>query len=97
MTHIHIKMVLNSSTNGVYTNGHSATNAMNGTSTNGVHYGIPENVYGMMKGNNAHKGWVIQKFGGTSVGKFPRKIATDIVKYILPHPPPSTIRGLIML
>ncbi|PHH89565.1 hypothetical protein CDD83_5775 [Cordyceps sp. RAO-2017] len=27
-----------------------------------------------------HLGWVVQKFGGTSVGKFPDKIAKDIVK-----------------
>ncbi|KAK0392210.1 hypothetical protein NLU13_1708 [Sarocladium strictum] len=29
---------------------------------------------------DANKGWVVQKFGGTSVGKFPQKIARDIVK-----------------
>jgi aspartate kinase len=26
-------------------------------------------------------GWIVQKFGGTSVGKFPDKIAEDIVRY----------------
>ena len=26
--------------------------------------------------------WVVQKFGGTSVGKFPVKIAEDIVLYV---------------
>ena len=26
--------------------------------------------------------WLVQKFGGTSVGKFPVKIATDIVSYV---------------
>ncbi|KAK2590929.1 hypothetical protein QQS21_011390 [Conoideocrella luteorostrata] len=30
--------------------------------------------------NTSEKGWVVQKFGGTSVGKFPDKIARDIVK-----------------
>ncbi|KAJ6787576.1 hypothetical protein PWT90_00659 [Aphanocladium album] len=30
--------------------------------------------------NSPDKGWVVQKFGGTSVGKFPGKIAHDIVK-----------------
>ncbi|KAG6038328.1 hypothetical protein E4U41_004321 [Claviceps citrina] len=30
--------------------------------------------------NASDKGWVVQKFGGTSVGKFPDKIARDIVK-----------------
>ncbi|KAH8198862.1 hypothetical protein TruAng_006970 [Truncatella angustata] len=31
-------------------------------------------------GNTSSNGWVIQKFGGTSVGKFPDKIAEDIVR-----------------
>ncbi|KFA75520.1 hypothetical protein S40288_01172 [Stachybotrys chartarum IBT 40288] len=31
-------------------------------------------------GNSPSLGWVVQKFGGTSVGKFPIKIAQDIVK-----------------
>ncbi|KAG6018331.1 hypothetical protein E4U43_003780 [Claviceps pusilla] len=30
--------------------------------------------------NASQKGWIVQKFGGTSVGKFPDKIARDIVK-----------------
>ncbi|KAM5342701.1 hypothetical protein ACJ41O_013667 [Fusarium nematophilum] len=30
--------------------------------------------------NNSSLGWVVQKFGGTSVGKFPDKIAKDIVR-----------------
>ncbi|KAL2211999.1 aspartate kinase [Sarocladium strictum] len=29
---------------------------------------------------DGNRGWVVQKFGGTSVGKFPHKIARDIVK-----------------
>jgi hypothetical protein len=31
--------------------------------------------------------WVVQKFGGTSVGKFPVKIAKDIVRYISQYAP----------
>ncbi|KAL2760594.1 hypothetical protein ACRALDRAFT_1046250 [Sodiomyces alcalophilus JCM 7366] len=31
-------------------------------------------------GNSPDHGWIVQKFGGTSVGKFPVKIALDIVK-----------------
>ena len=31
--------------------------------------------------NPSSRGWVVQKFGGTSVGKFPDKIAEDIVRY----------------
>ncbi|KAH9904708.1 aspartate kinase [Xylariomycetidae sp. FL2044] len=30
--------------------------------------------------NNSPQGWVVQKFGGTSVGKFPNHIAEDIVR-----------------
>ena len=33
-------------------------------------------------GRNDRRGrWIVQKFGGTSVGKFADKIAEDIVKY----------------
>ena len=32
--------------------------------------------------NTSPNGWVIQKFGGTSIGKFPDKIADDIIRYI---------------
>lgn len=31
-------------------------------------------------GNSSDNGWIVQKFGGTSVGKFPDKIAEDIVR-----------------
>ncbi|KAK4179056.1 putative aspartokinase [Triangularia setosa] len=30
--------------------------------------------------NNSSNGWVVQKFGGTSVGKFPDRIAEDIIR-----------------
>ncbi|KAI6782856.1 aspartokinase-like protein [Emericellopsis cladophorae] len=33
-----------------------------------------------LRGNEEGLGWIVQKFGGTSVGKFPDKIARDIVK-----------------
>ncbi|KAG5938921.1 hypothetical protein E4U60_001139 [Claviceps pazoutovae] len=33
-----------------------------------------------MYNNASGKGWIVQKFGGTSVGKFPDRIARDIVK-----------------
>jgi len=32
--------------------------------------------------NTSPNGWIVQKFGGTSVGKFPDKIAEDIVRYV---------------
>ena len=35
-----------------------------------------------LKGNDSEGGWVVQKFGGTSVGKFAREIAEDIVRYV---------------
>lgn len=31
--------------------------------------------------NTSPSGWIIQKFGGTSVGKFPDKIADGIIRY----------------
>ncbi|KAH8888770.1 aspartate kinase [Thozetella sp. PMI_491] len=33
--------------------------------------------------NSSPSGWIVQKFGGTSVGKFPDKIAEDIVRAYL--------------
>jgi aspartate kinase len=44
---------------------------------------IPEMDRKMLKNPSGH-GWVVQKFGGTSVGKFPDKIADDIVRYEVP-------------
>ncbi|EHL01683.1 putative aspartokinase [Glarea lozoyensis 74030] len=35
--------------------------------------------------NNSNAGWVVQKFGGTSVGKFAVNIAEDIVRASLSH------------
>ncbi|KAK4114929.1 aspartate kinase [Canariomyces notabilis] len=36
--------------------------------------------------NTGNTGWIVQKFGGTSVGKFPDKIAEDIVRqYVENH------------
>ena len=31
--------------------------------------------------SNADMGWIVQKFGGTSVGKFAEQIAEDVVGY----------------
>jgi aspartate kinase len=31
--------------------------------------------------NNSNGDWIVQKFGGTSVGKLPVNIAEDIVRY----------------
>jgi aspartate kinase len=37
-----------------------------------------------------HSNWVVQKFGGTSVGKFALNIIEQVVQYALPlHPPPG--------
>jgi hypothetical protein len=44
---------------------------------------MPEMDRKMLKNPSGH-GWVVQKFGGTSVGKFPDKIAEDIVRYEVP-------------
>lgn len=35
--------------------------------------------------NDKSKPWVVQKFGGTSVGKFPDRIADKIVKHAKPN------------
>jgi len=32
--------------------------------------------------NDCKAGWVVQKFGGTSVGKFAGNIAEDIVRFV---------------
>ncbi len=42
----------------------------------------PEMARSLLK-NTSSRGWVVQKFGGTSVGKFPDKIAEDIVRYVI--------------
>ncbi|CAK7563731.1 MAG: Aspartokinase [Sporothrix epigloea] len=36
--------------------------------------------------NSGDNGWIVQKFGGTSVGKFPHKIAEDIVRQYVSSP-----------
>lgn len=41
----------------------------------------PEMARALLKNASSH-GWVVQKFGGTSVGKFPDRIAEDIVRYV---------------
>lgn len=33
--------------------------------------------------NDSQGGWIVQKFGGTSVGKFAGNIAEDIVRYVV--------------
>lgn len=35
-----------------------------------------------LRKNDSPNGWVVQKFGGTSVGKLPVNIAEDIVRYV---------------
>jgi hypothetical protein len=55
----------------------SAPAAMNG------HQGHRQPLNGVVaerSKNNSRAGWVVQKFGGTSVGKFAVNIAEDIVK-----------------
>lgn len=41
----------------------------------------PEMDRKLLKKNAGPNGWVVQKFGGTSVGKFPDRIAEDIIRY----------------
>jgi aspartate kinase len=35
---------------------------------------------GYLQSNSKEMGWIVQKFGGTSVGKFAEKIAEDVVR-----------------
>jgi len=46
--------------------------------TNGYEQRIPHKQEKDLPGN---ANWVVQKYGGTSLGKFPREIAEDIVVY----------------
>lgn len=55
-------------THGYYTNGVSPT-------TNGF-----TKAHNGLEGSDTSNGWIIQKFGGTSVGKFAKTIGRDIVK-----------------
>ena len=43
--------------------------------------------------NDSEGGWVVQKFGGTSVGKFAVNIAEDIVRFVLLLLCPGASRG----
>ena len=45
------------------------------TLVNGYHKSLVRN-------DDSSRKWVVQKFGGTSVGKFADKIAEDIVRYV---------------
>lgn len=54
-----------------------------GSNTNGFHKA--EQYIATAPERNGRRGtWIVQKFGGTSVGKFPDKVAEDIVKYATP-------------
>jgi aspartokinase len=55
----------------------SASAAMNG------HHGHRQSINAVVserRKNDSSAGWVVQKFGGTSVGKFAVNIAEDIVR-----------------
>jgi len=47
--------------------------------------GLPAvNGVPLQRNLNVDNGWIVQKFGGTSVGKFAEKIAQDVVGFV-PH------------
>ena len=50
---------------------------------NGV--SVVTNGVGLQRNSNVDNGWIVQKFGGTSVGKFAVKIAEDVVGFSLPQ------------
>lgn len=55
-------------------------------SVNGVTNGVVVRGGGVkreQRRNDSEGGWIVQKFGGTSVGKFAGNIAEDIVRYVL--------------
>lgn len=45
------------------------------TLVNGYHAGLVRN-------DDNSRQWVVQKYGGTSIGKFADRIAEDIVRYV---------------
>ncbi|KAI9741903.1 MAG: Aspartokinase [Cirrosporium novae-zelandiae] len=49
------------------------------TLVNGYHNG-PQEVSSQLRLNDSQNGWVVQKFGGTSIGKFSTKIAEDVIR-----------------
>ena len=44
--------------------------------------GAPVMVTEALRHNEAAKPWIVQKFGGTSIGKFARQIAGNIVMQV---------------
>lgn len=61
-------------------NGLLATAAPDGMVTeSGMQNGNGKNTDGM-QGNPSDAPWIVQKFGGTSLGKFADQIAVEIVK-----------------
>lgn len=52
------------------------------------HHSPPNLLY-----NDNSKPWIVQKFGGTSVGKFPHEIADKIVRYAQPGVKDSTMHN----
>ena len=45
------------------------------------HRPLSRNGNGLLR-NESKGGWVVQKYGGTSVGKFASNIAEDIIRYV---------------
>jgi aspartate kinase len=47
--------------------------------------------------NASPNGWVVQKFGGTSVGKFPDQIAEQVIRYERAYKKGPTLRRFILI
>lgn len=75
-----------SSVNGHYPTNGFASNTINGyNSVNGSRAPSRQSSINLCNGElrqNPHEGWIIQKFGGTSVGKYATQIAEDIVRWV---------------
>jgi hypothetical protein len=59
--------------------------------TNGVEDGFSSQGARPMLTPNGPLPWVVQKFGGTSVGKFPTNIS-QVVRYVAKPPPTEYFR-----
>lgn len=53
-----------------------------GVQRNGHHDASPP-ISNSLNHNDRHRSWVVQKFGGTSVGKFAVNVAEDIVRWVV--------------
>jgi translation initiation factor RLI1 len=78
------------STPGSATSSLSSSPYLSASSASGESVESAESIFPPATPPNLHQntvdpnaGWVIQKFGGTSVGKYARRIGDEVVKYVV--------------